>query len=133
MTRLITPMSSSRRSCRDSRVGENMSEVRQQVAPADAGDVDPWVLQGVQQGAVAWFEEVDPLDGLAVHLARPGQAVERANPGGEVVQRGEVSEIAPVAAEQDLAQVDQAVDGLLDRCEFPGRRARCGVPPFGGA
>ena len=34
-----------------------------------------------------------------------------------------MGEIAPVAAQQDLAQVDQAVDRLLDRREFPGRRA----------
>ena len=45
----------------------------QQVGPADAGDVDPRILQGVQQGAVARVEEVDPLDGLAIDLARLGQ------------------------------------------------------------
>src|SRR5690348_3241340 len=28
-----------------------------------------------------------------------------------------------VAAEQDLMRVDQAMDRLLDRCEFPGRGA----------
>ena len=87
----------------------------------------------MQQSTVAWFEEVDPLDGLAVHLTRFGQAVERAHAGGEVVQRGEVREIAPVAAEQNLTQVNQAVDGLLDGGEAPGRRARRDVPPFGGA
>src|SRR5580698_4407709 len=81
----------------------------------------------MQQGTVAWFEEVDPLDGFAVHVTRPGQATECANPGREVVQGGEVSKITPVAAQQYLAQVDQAVDGLLDRSEFPGWRA---VPVF---
>ena len=48
-----------------------------------------------------WFEEVDPLDGLAIHLdARLAQAAEGAHTGGEDVQRGQVSEIAPVAANQ---------------------------------
>src|SRR5208282_1706585 len=45
----------------------------------DAGDVDPRVLQGLQQGLVARLEEVDALDGLAFHLARLGQALERTN------------------------------------------------------
>ena len=90
-------MSRSRRSCRDSRSGENIPD-SEQLSPADASDVDPGILQGMQQSIVAWLEEVDPLDGLAVHLARPGQAAEGADTGGEVVQRREVSEIAPVAA-----------------------------------
>jgi hypothetical protein len=42
--------------------------------------------------------------------------------GGEVVQGREVSKIAPVAAEQDLAQVDQAVDAFLDGSQFAGWR-----------
>jgi hypothetical protein len=49
-------------------------------------------------------------------------AAEGAHTSGEVVQRGQVSEIAPVAAKQYLAQVDQAVDGLLDRRDAPVRR-----------
>ena len=75
----------------------------------------------MQQGVVPGVEEVDPLDGLAIHLTRLGQPLERPDPGGEVVERGQVGDIAPVAAEQYLTQVDQAVDRLLDRCEFPGR------------
>ena len=42
---------------------------------------------------------------------------------GEVVQRGKVFQVTAVAAEQDLAQVDQAVDRLLDRREFRVARA----------
>jgi hypothetical protein len=74
----------------------------------------------MQQGAVAWFEEVDPLDGAAIHLTWFGHTVERPNSGGEVIQRGQMGDIAPVAGKQNFPQVDQAVDGLLDRCEFPG-------------
>ena len=36
-------------------------------------------------------------------------------------------QVAPVAAEQYLPQIDQAVDGLLDRCEASSRWA---VPRF---
>ena len=105
-------MSSSRRNCLDSRVGENICKGGK-VGPADTSDVDPWILQGMQQRAVPGFEEVDPPDGLAVHVARLGQAAKRTNPGREVVQSGEVGEIAPVTPEQDFTQIDQAVDALL--------------------
>src|ERR1019366_1871604 len=93
-------------------------QVGEKVGPADTGDFDPWILQGMQQRAVPWFEEVDPLDGLVLDLARLGQPVEGADACGEVVERGQMGEIAPVAPEQDLAQVDQAVDGLLARGQF---------------
>jgi hypothetical protein len=84
----------------------------------------------MQQRAVPGFEEVDPPDGLAVHVARLGQAAKRTNPGREVVQSGEVGEIAPVTVEQDLTQIDQAVDALLDRSQRAGRRAVTVFPPF---
>jgi hypothetical protein len=45
----------------------------------------------------AWYKKPNPT---ALHVARPGQAVERSTPGGEVVQGGEVSRIAAVAAQQ---------------------------------
>ena len=63
-----------------------------------------------------------PLTVLSLDGARLGEPVEGADAGGEVVERGEVLEIAAVAAEQDLTQVDQAVDGLLDGGEVPRRR-----------
>ena len=51
-----------------------------------------------------------------------GEAVEGANAGREVIQTGEVFEVA-VAAAEDLAQILEAVDGLLD-----GARARVAAP-----
>ena len=72
------------------------------------------------QRAVPRFEEVDPVYGLLFDLVWLGQAVEGAHPGGEVVQRGQMSEIAPVAAEKNLARVDQAVDALPDGSQFAG-------------
>jgi hypothetical protein len=46
--------------------------------------------------------------------------------GGKVVECAEVFEVAAVTAEQDLAQVDQAVDGLSER----GDLARLVTPPM---
>src|SRR6202044_855579 len=45
------------------------------------------------------------------------------NADREVVQCGEVSKIAAVAAKQYLAQINQAVDRLFDRSEIAGGRA----------
>ena len=73
---------------------------RQQVGAADAGDVGARILQSVQQGVVGRIEEVDPLDGPVVDGARLGEAVEGANPGGEVVDGGEILQIAAIAAER---------------------------------
>ena len=120
--RLKKTMSSSRRKKKEKSPGENISKVGKEPSPADASEKKKGILQGMQQSTVGWLEEVDPLNRLAVHLARLGQAAEGAHTGGEVVQRGQVSEIATVAAKQYLAQVDQAVDGLLDRRDAPGRR-----------
>jgi hypothetical protein len=44
--------------------------------------------KSVQQRAVDRVEEIDPLDGLVVDPSRAGEAVERADAGGEVVERG---------------------------------------------
>ena len=63
-----------------------------------------------EQGGVTGIEEVDPLDGASVDQARLGQAVEGTNPGREIVEGGQVREIALVTSEEDLAQIDQAVD-----------------------
>src|SRR5580692_9081405 len=59
-------------------------------------------------------KEVDSLEGLLLDGARLGEAVEGTDTGREVVERCEVRQIAAVAAEHDLTQVNQAVDSLLD-------------------
>ena len=50
-----------------------------------------------------------PLNGTGL-----GKTVERSDASREVVQTGEVFEIATVAAEQDVMQAGEAVDGLFD-------------------
>jgi hypothetical protein len=96
---------------------------RLQIGAADAGDIDPRILQSVQQRVIDRIKEVDALDGLVVDPARLGKPVERADTGREVVQRRQMLQVAAITAEQDLAQVDQAVDAFLDRCEIAGWRA----------
>ena len=49
--------------------------------------------------------------------------MEGADAGGEVIQTGEVLEVAAVTTTQDVTQVIEAVDGLFDGSEGAGRRA----------
>src|ERR1700730_15454520 len=67
-------------------------------------------------------KEVDSLDGLLLDGAWLGEPVEGTDTGREVVERREVRQIAAGAAEHDLTQVNQAVDGVLDGGEAPRRR-----------
>ena len=55
--------------------------------------------------------------------ARLGETVERSDASREVVQTGEVFEIAAVATKQDRMEVVEAVDGLFDGSEGMGCRA----------
>jgi hypothetical protein len=90
---------------------------RQQIGAADPGDIDPRILQSVQQRVVGRIEEVDTPDGLVVDLARLGEAVERTNASREVVERRQMLQIAAVAAEQatttGLPAFCPATTGLL--------------------
>ena len=63
----------------------------------------------------------------AVDGTRLGETVERPDASREVVQTGEVFEIATVAAEQDFVQVGEAVDRLSDGGEGAASRT---VPMF---
>ncbi len=110
-----------------------MIKQRHQVGAPDPGDVDPRVLQGVQQRVVDRIKEVDPLDGFVLDPARLGEPVERTHPDGEVVEGRQMCQVAAVTAEQYLAQVNQAVDAFLDRGALARGRA---LPVFhlsGGA
>ena len=92
--------------------------MRQQLAAANAGDVDPRVLQGVQQGFVRQAKKLIPAPSCRSTSRGLVRRPSARDPGGEVVQRGQVGDIAPVAAKQNVSQIDQAVD-RLDRREFP--------------
>src|SRR5271169_955561 len=79
-------------------IGRELVEQRQQVGAPNAGDVDPRALQRVQQGIIDRVKEVDPLDGLLLDGARLGESVEGPDTGREIVERGEMRQIASVAA-----------------------------------
>src|SRR5262249_62409831 len=59
-------------------------------------------------------ERVGALEGEAVDEVRLGERVERSDARREVVQTGEVFEVAAVATEQDVTQVGEAVDVLFN-------------------
>ena len=94
--------------------GRALGECRPEVGAAEAGDIESGTLEGRKQGLFGVAEEVEALDGAAVDQTRSGEAVERPDAGREVVQTGEVFEVAAVAAEQDVTEVDEAVDVLFD-------------------
>jgi len=94
--------------------GRALGEQRQEIGAAEAGDVEGRALQGRKQGLFGAAEEVETLDGAAFDGTGLGKTVERSDAGREVVQTGEVFEVAAVATEQDATQVAQAVDVLFD-------------------
>lgn len=69
-----------------------------------------------------------PLHPLATHRMRIGQPRRHANPGGDVVQRGPMRELAAMAAKQERAQSHQAAGGLADLGQG---QARGSVAVFG--
>ena len=48
---------------------------------------------------------------------RLGEAIEGFEAAGEIIEGGQEGKVAAVAAEEDVAQVVEAVDGLFDRGE----------------
>jgi len=74
--------------------GRALAEQRQEIGAAEAGDVEGGTLQGREQGLLSAVEEVEPSDIAAVNGTRLGKAVEGSDPGREVVQTGEIFEIA---------------------------------------
>ena len=94
--------------------GRAPSEEWQQVGAAEAGDVEGRTLKGGKQGLFGVAEEGETPDGAAFDGARLGETVEGADAGREVVETGEVFEVAAVATEHDVRDVGQAVDVLLD-------------------
>ena len=93
--------------------GRAAGEEWQQVGAAEAGDVEGRTLDGGKQGLFGATEEVETPDSAAFDGARLGETVEGPDAGNEVVQTGEVFEVAAVAAEQDVTEVGEAIDVFL--------------------
>ena len=94
--------------------GGARGEQWQQIGAAKAGDVEGGTLQGGKQGLFGVAEEIETSEGAAVDGTRLGETVERSDAGGEVVETGEVFEVAAVAPEQDVREGGEAVDVLFD-------------------
>jgi len=103
--------------------GRALAEEGQQIGAAEAGDIEAGTLQGGEQGLFGAAEKVEALEVAAVDWPGLGETVERPDARREVVQTGEVFEIAAVATKQDRMEVVEAVDGLFDGGEGMGCRA----------
>ena len=88
-----------------------------EIGASKAGDVEGGTLQGCKQGLFGVAEEIETFESAAVDGTRLSETVERADAGGEVVETGEVFEVAPVAAEQDVREGGKTIDVLFDRSE----------------
>ena len=97
-------------------VGQQVSEI----ASGQTMNVELWSLHRAKQRLVVGVEEVQALEGAVAVGLGMGDALEGALTAAMVVQAGEELEVALVAAEQDFAQVDEAVDGLLQRRDRGG-------------
>src|SRR5664279_5192080 len=103
--------------------GRQVHENGFQVGTTQAAYVELRTLQGAQQGMLGLVEEIEAFDTMTIDRFGCGQLIERTMAGGEVIEGREEFEIAAVTAEKNLTQINQAIDRLLDRGEFPG-----GVP-----
>jgi len=99
--------------------GAQLGHEARQVGATHAVDVELGALQCPQKPLLGAFEEVQTLDGsiaLALRFAEPRQVALAA---GSILDGREELQVAPIAGEQNLAQVDEAVDRLLQGSEFP--------------
>ena len=97
--------------------GRALGEEWEEVGAPEAGDIESGTLEGRKQGLFGVAEEVETPDAAAFDRVRLGETVERPDTGREVVQTGEVFEVAAVATEQDVTEVSEAVDVLFDGSE----------------
>jgi hypothetical protein len=67
-------------------------------------------------------------DGPVSDRVRPGHPVQSSQSRGNVVQRGQMGQVAPVAPEHDLLQVDQS--GPLVSCREKAPHLRSSKTPW---
>ena len=73
-----------------------MGEEWEKVGAPEAGDIESGTLEGRKQGLFGVAEEVETPDAAAFDRVRLGETVERPDTGREVVQTGEVFEVAVI-------------------------------------
>ena len=76
-----------------------LGEERPEVGAAQPGDVEAGTLQSREQGLFGAAEKVQAPEIAAIDGTGLGETVERANAGREIVQAGEILEIAAIATE----------------------------------
>ena len=79
--------------------GRALGDERPEVGAAKAGDVEAGTLQSREQGLFGAAEKVQAPEIAAIDGTGLGETVEGANAGREVVQAGEIFEIAAIATE----------------------------------
>ena len=121
----------SRLSWRD--IADGVMSNRAKIGATPTMDIEFAVLQCSQQSLLGDVEEVQPLDAGIGADARLAQALQITLARAGVVQAGQERQVALVAAQQNLAQIDQAVDRLLQRRQLARDVPRPCVPPCGGA
>ena len=95
-----------------------MGQQADQVGAAHAVDVELRPLQCAQQLLLGALEEVQSLDRAVCLALLLGQAIQSADAGGVILDGGEELEVPAIAPEEDFAQIDPAVDRLLQGCQF---------------
>ena len=76
--------------------GRALGEEWEEVGAPEAGDIESGTLEGRKQGLFGVAEEVETPDAAAFDRVRLGETVERPDTGREVVQTGEVFEVAVI-------------------------------------
>src|SRR5262249_47205237 len=94
-----------------------LDDQRDEVGAAEGADVKAGTGEGGKESLLGTAEEVEALDGAAFDGTGSGKTVERSDASREVVQSGEVFDIAAVATEQDVTEVGKAVNVLFDGSE----------------
>ena len=95
-----------------------MGQQADQVGAAHAVDIELRPLQCAQQLLLGALEEVQSLDRAVCLALLLGQAIQSADAGGVILDGGEELEVPAIAPEEDFAQIDPAVDRLLQGCQF---------------
>ena len=85
--------------------------MRGQIGATQTAHIGLATLQGTQQGLLGSVEEVESLDPVLANRLGLAEFDQIAQSRTRIVQTGQERQVALVAAQQYLAQVDQAVDG----------------------
>src|SRR6266850_7605213 len=84
-----------------------------EVGTAYAGDTESGSMERLQESVIERVEEIEAFDRLVAEAMRLGEAIKGFEAAGEIIEGGKEGKVAAVAAEEDVAEVVEAVDGLF--------------------